>query len=74
MSEGTLARRVRAATGAGPSALIQQIRLNRARTLLADSRLPLEQIAVRVGYEDPSALWRLMRKMTGRSPGKFRSD
>ena len=74
MSERTLARRVRAATGAGPSALIQQIRLNRARALLADSRLPLEEIAARVGYEDPSALWRLMRKLTGRSPGKFRSD
>lgn len=73
MSERTLARRVRAAIGTGPSVLIQQIRLARAKILIADSRLPMEEIAARVGYEDPSALWRLMRKLTGCSPAQFRS-
>jgi transcriptional regulator GlxA family with amidase domain len=73
MSPRTLARHVRAATGQGPLALIQSVRLNRARMLIETSRMTIEQIATQVGYEDATALRRLMRKATGAAPGTFRA-
>lgn len=73
MSRRTLARHVRAATGKGALALVQIVRLNRARMLIETSRMTIEQIATQVGYEDATALRRLMRKAAGATPSQFRS-
>jgi len=73
MSPRTLARHVRAATGRGPLALVQSVRLNRARQLIESSRLTIAQVAERVGYEDATALRRLMRKAAGAAPSQFRA-
>ncbi len=73
MSPRTLARHVRAATGRGPLALVQSVRLNRARQLIEASRLTIAQVAERVGYEDATALRRLMRKSAGATPSQFRA-
>jgi len=73
MSSRTLARHVRAATGRGPLALVQGVRLNRARHLIESSRLTIAQVAERVGYEDATALRRLMRKSAGAAPSRFRA-
>lgn len=72
MSQRTLARHVRAATGLGPLALVQSVRLSRARMLIETSRMTIEQIATQVGYEDATALRRLMRKAAGATPSRFR--
>ena len=74
MSQRTLARRVRAATGLGALALVQSVRLNRARVLIETSRMTIEQVALEVGYEDATALRRLMRRAAGATPSKFRSS
>jgi len=73
MSQRTLARHLRAATGRGALALVQSVRLNRARVLIETSRLTVEQVAAQVGYQDATALRRLMRKAAGATPSKFRS-
>ncbi|MDM0033021.1 helix-turn-helix domain-containing protein [Variovorax sp. J22P271] len=73
MSQRTLARQVRAATGQGALALVQSVRLNRARMLIESSRMTVEQIAAEVGYEDATALRRLMRRAAGAAPSQFRS-
>ena len=73
MSTRTLARHVRAATGRGPLALVQSVRLNRARQLIESSRLTIAQVAESVGYEDATALRRLMRKAAGAAPSQFRA-
>lgn len=73
VSERTLSRRVRKATGSGTLALLQSIRLRRARALLEQSRLSVEQVASAVGYGDPTALRRLMRKATGGIPSQYRT-
>lgn len=73
MSPRTLARHVKAATGGGALALVQRVRLNRARVLIERSRLTIEQVAAQVGYEDATALRRLMRKSAGAPPSRFRS-
>jgi len=72
MSPRTLARHVRAATGLSPLALVQSVRLSRARLLIESSRLSIEQVAVQVGYQDATALRRLMRKAAGAPPSRFR--
>lgn len=74
MSPRTLARHVRAATGRTALALIQSVRLNRARRLIETSRTSIEQVAAQVGYEDATALRRLMRKATGATPSRFRRN
>lgn len=72
VSERTLARRVDRATGKSPLALIQSVRLQRARALLAGSRMTVDQVAEAVGYQDATALRRLMRKLAGATPNAFR--
>ncbi|HSX62194.1 MAG TPA: helix-turn-helix domain-containing protein [Tahibacter sp.] len=74
VSERTLSRHVRRATGMGTSDMIQSIRLHRARSLLQNSRMSIEQIAAAVGYQDATALRRLMRKVGGATPSQFRSS
>ncbi|ATQ77257.1 AraC family transcriptional regulator [Massilia violaceinigra] len=72
MSDRTLSRHVRAATGRSTSALLQSVRLSKARMLLETSKLTVEQVAERVGYADTTALRRLMRKVMGATPRQFR--
>ena len=73
VSERTLARHVRKATGRSPLELVQSVKLRRARALLENSRMTIEQIAGEVGYQDATALRRLIRRITGASPGRFRA-
>ncbi|SDI62501.1 GlxA family transcriptional regulator [Paraburkholderia phenazinium] len=73
MSQRTLARRVKAATGKSTLALVQSVRLNRARMLIESSRMAIEQVAEQVGYEDATALRRLMRKVAGVNPSQYRT-
>jgi transcriptional regulator GlxA family with amidase domain len=73
MSERTLARHVVAATGLPPLALVQHVRLARARALLEKSRLSVEQVAQKVGYADATALRRMMKKSMDATPRQLRS-
>jgi transcriptional regulator GlxA family with amidase domain len=73
VSERTLARHVVAATGQPPLALVQHIRLARARALLEKSRLPVDQVAEKVGYADATALRRMMKKAMGATPRQLRT-
>lgn len=72
MSERTLSRHVMKVTGKSPLALIQSIRLQHARALLEQSRMPVERVAEAVGYTDATALRRLIRKLTGATPSACR--
>lgn len=73
MSERTLSRHVRRATGQSTVALIQGIRLQRARTLLESSRMTVERVAESVGYQGSTALRRLIKKVNGLNPSQFRT-
>jgi transcriptional regulator GlxA family with amidase domain len=72
MTERTLARRVMAAIGKTPLSLLQGIRLHHAQTLLESSKLSVDEIAVRVGYQDGTALRRLIKKSAHVVPSQFR--
>ena len=73
MSPRTLARHVRTASGRSPLALIQSVRLACARDLLEGGRLSVEEVAHRVGYQDATALRRLMKKSFGATPRQMRA-
>lgn len=72
ISERTLSRHIRKATGKSTNALIQSVRFRRARALLENSRLSVDQVAESVGYRDATSLRNLIRKITGENPGKQR--
>lgn len=72
MSQRTLSRRVREATGQSTMALVQSVRLHRARMLIESSRMSIERVAAQVGYQDATALRRLMRKSAGANPSRYR--
>lgn len=73
VTERTLSRHVRKATGKSTSALVQSVRFRRARALLENSRLTIDQIAEKVGYRDATALRRLVRRVTGATPRQSRT-
>lgn len=73
MSERTLSRHVHRATGKSTLALVQSVRLRRARKLLENSRMSVDQVAAAVGYQDATALRRLMKKIAGANPSRYRS-
>lgn len=72
VSERTLSRYIRKATGKSTRALIQSIKFRRARMLLENSKLSIEHIAEAVGYRDATALRKLIKKVTGGSPRQSR--
>lgn len=72
VSERTLVRRVRAATGLAPLALVNAVRVRRADELLSETTMSVEQVAAAVGYRDATALRRMTRRTLGVTPGALR--
>ncbi|MCZ4498090.1 MAG: AraC family transcriptional regulator [Marmoricola sp.] len=73
VSERTLARHVTRSTGKSTLALVQSVKVRRARALLENSRMTVEQVAEAVGYQDSTALRRAMRKSVGATPSRYRT-
>lgn len=55
-----------------PGEYLANFRLQRAMTLLEEGRLPVAEIASRVGIPDPSQFARTVRRITGRTPHQIR--
>lgn len=71
LSTGHLHRAFRATTGSTPLEFIQRARMKRAVSILAEERLPIAELALRVGFESPSRFARCFRRFTGINPSKF---
>lgn len=74
MSLSTLERTVRRHLRITPQYLLQRIRMNRARHLLATSTLKIGEISLQCGYESFSAFSRVFKKTYGCAPGIARED
>lgn len=59
--------------GIGPQRYITQRRLERAKTLMRRTNLPLALIAQDVGFADQSHLTSIFRRETGVTPGQYRA-
>jgi len=70
----TFARRVERATGLSPIRFLRRLRVERAVELLETTKLPLEEIARRVGYAEPTTLRRALRQEAGRGARELRAN
>jgi transcriptional regulator GlxA family with amidase domain len=72
VSSKTLSRRIASATGITPIKFIQRRRLMRASHLIETTSLSIEAIAAQVGYQDGTALRKLVKREFGTTPRAMR--
>lgn len=72
VSPKTLSRRIAAATGVSPVRFLQRRRLQQATVLLETTSLTIEEVAWRVGYQDGTALRKIVKREFGVTPGALR--
>ncbi len=72
VSVRTLQRRFLAATGMTPVQYLQAARIERSKDMLELERLPVSEVAARVGYQDRVAFGRLFKKVVGMTPAAYR--
>jgi len=72
VSPKTLARRIDAATGVSPVKFIQRRRLLHASHLIETTSMSIEAIAASVGYQDGTALRKLVKREFGTTPAALR--
>ena len=68
------ARLFRAATGDSPFQFVTRTRMERAKELLRKTRLPISDIAERVGYQQPSHFSARFRSVLGCRPDAYRKS
>lgn len=73
MSRSHLSRVFRAAEGLPPHAYHNQLRVERAKELLAAGE-PASTVAAAVGFSDQSHLSRVFREFTGATPSQYQDD
>lgn len=72
LSPNQLTRVFRAHTGLTPHAYLTDLRLQRSRALLRQSRLPLAEVALASGFADQAHWQRLWRRQHASTPGAYR--
>jgi LacI family transcriptional regulator len=72
VSRRTFERQFHRLVGHSPAEAIRQQRLERAKTLLAETVRPISDIAKEVGFSESAAFSRFFRKHEGCSPREFR--
>lgn len=72
MSRTLLERKFKRWLGSTPHRLIKSARVERAKELLAETKLPVAQVAELAGFESPSYLSAAFRKATGVAPLAYR--
>lgn len=71
-SKPTLQRHFIAALGCGPGEEIHRIQMELAQRLLADSRMPVAQIAVEAGFSSPRRFSEWFHREAGTTPTHYR--
>ncbi len=72
IAERTLKRRFKAATGTTLIEHVQHLRVEEAKRALEAATLPVDEVGVQVGYEDPSFFRRLFKRLVGLTPSAYR--
>ncbi|HWS89596.1 MAG TPA: AraC family transcriptional regulator [Pyrinomonadaceae bacterium] len=72
MSTFHFAREFKRATGTTPHQHLIKFRVERAKALLSESRLPLAEVGLRTGFSHQSHFTRLFRRLTGTTPQSYR--
>jgi transcriptional regulator GlxA family with amidase domain len=72
LSERTFVRRFTRATGMSPLDYVHALRLEEAKQILETQDLPVEAVALEVGYQDNGFFGRMFRQRVGMTPGQYR--
>ncbi len=72
LTRRTLERRFRRSLGISLKDEIQRVRMERAKYLLAHTRLSIREIATATGFANPNRLLAAFKAETGRSPAAYR--
>lgn len=73
MSLSHLSRTFRQVTGQKLNDYIHEVRIRHAQELLAETDMPISQLALQVGYSSSNAFIRAYRNIEGVSPGTYRT-
>lgn len=74
VSRPTLEKHFAAALGRSPAMEAHRMRLDRAKTLLATTNLPMAQVAFKTGYSSPQQLSASFARSVGMPPRSYRSQ
>jgi LacI family transcriptional regulator len=74
VSRSTLKNRFREVMGRTMHAEIRRVQLERAKQLIAETDLPLKQVAIQAGFQYVQYLTRLFRQHLGQTPARFRAQ
>jgi LacI family transcriptional regulator len=72
MARRSLERRFQDLLGRSIHSEISRLQLERAKTLLCDTNLTLDEVAQKAGFHHPEYLSAVFKKQLGTTPGKFR--
>ena len=73
MSERSFSRRYAEAAGQTPARAIERLRIDAARRLLSDSRLPVKRIAQRCGFGSEETMRRSFQRLLAVTPQDYRA-
>jgi transcriptional regulator GlxA family with amidase domain len=73
VSERTLHRRLKEASGETPKHFLDRVRFDTARMLLETTRNSIKQLATASGYADETSFRRAFRRYSGMTPGAYRA-
>ncbi|WP_132253753.1 GlxA family transcriptional regulator [Methylobacterium segetis] len=73
MSLRSFGRHYQSATGRSPAEAVEDLRIEAARRLLTDTRLPVKQVAARCGFGSEETLRRAFLRRLGVSPQDYRA-
>jgi len=73
VSESHFSRVFRRATGLAPYAFLMQRRMERAKTLLVETDMPLGEIATACGWRSHSHFSTMFKRAVGSAPGRYRA-
>ncbi|WP_230202502.1 response regulator transcription factor [Paenibacillus ihumii] len=74
ISRENISRKFKQITNENLTDYLTRLRIDKAKTLLADSGMRLTQIADLVGYQDEKYFSRVFKKITGQTPREFRKQ
>jgi transcriptional regulator GlxA family with amidase domain len=72
LTRRTFSRRFRAATGHMPMDYVHALRIERAKRIIEQEASGLDDVAYKVGYEDPTFFRRLFKREVGLTPATYR--
>jgi len=73
ISERTLLRRFKEATGFTPKQYIIQLKVEKAKQSMEQGKISIEKISDELGYSDSSNFIKLFKKMSGITPSEFKA-